>query len=207
MGEFEVIYHKPKPLFVRPKLLAHPHIPSALAGVNPRTIKGQAWWDVVRRKAYAENNHCCWACGAAAGENKDHPALEAHETYDTNYREALMVFKEVVALCHMCHSFIHSGRLAIMGALGKVSRKYARHLIDTRMELLLAAGGKPFYYTRGLQLLLHGSTEIGAKVRMAREGGVFRPRPRRFGVRWRMAFEGKEYASDGKNVRVLQVPD
>lgn len=194
MGEFEVDYIKPTSIFTRPLLLAHPHIPSAMAGVNPRTIKGQAWWDVVRREAYAKNNHCCWACGTPAGENRKHPALEAHETYDIDYREARMVFKEVVALCHMCHSFIHSRRLATMGAMGKIPKEYVKRVLDTRMALLLKAGGKPFYYTRELQLALSGHTALGAKLWMFREGGVFRPRPPRYGVSWRMVFEGKEYA-------------
>jgi len=92
-----------KPNFLRPELLQHGQIPRAMAGVAPRVVLGQEWWDVERRKAYAANNFCCWACGD--GDN----GLEAHEAYDINYVYYTMTFVCVTALCPLCHNFIHAG--------------------------------------------------------------------------------------------------
>lgn len=99
------------PNFTRPELLLHSTIPPSLVGINPRTIKGPDWWNVVRREAYAKNNYCCWACGIPKIDAKYHQWLEGHECYDFNVATRVATFTEVVALCHYCHSFIHKGGL------------------------------------------------------------------------------------------------
>lgn len=91
-----------QPKFKRPEILQHGQIPRPMAGVAPRVIFGQEWWDVERKKAYAANNYCCWACGA-------YDALDAHEVYDIDYMKLRMKFIEVVAVCRNCHMFIHAG--------------------------------------------------------------------------------------------------
>jgi len=116
-----------KPNFTRPKLLLHPPIPSQLRGVNPRTIKGQEWWDVVRRQAYGKNNYCCWACGMYC---LDTPGpLEAHECYNYDYGTYKASLKEIVALCCKCHSFIH-GRFRSMSE-GLETLRYGLEILNT----------------------------------------------------------------------------
>lgn len=97
--------------FPDPGILLHPNIPKPLHEVNPRSIKGQAWWDVQRQKAYTENSYCCWACAIHKSQAKFHQWLEAHENYSIDYKNGLVKVTEITALCHACHNFIHSGRI------------------------------------------------------------------------------------------------
>lgn len=119
-----------EPNFVRPELLLHPPIPRALHGVNPRTIRGQEWWDKVRKETYAKNNFCCFACGTYQ-LNGEGP-LHAHECYEYDYEkfEARMV--EVVALCSQCHDFVHWRRI-------KGSRRLME-IVERGLAILTKAG-------------------------------------------------------------------
>lgn len=100
-----------KPYFTRPELLLHPSIPLHLSGKNPRTIKGQEWWDVVRREAYRKNNYHCEACGVYQLDAEYKQTLDAHETYTYDYEKFEAYPSEVVALCYACHMFIHWRRM------------------------------------------------------------------------------------------------
>lgn len=145
-----------KPKFVRPELLLHPSIPPALSGVNPRTIKGREWWDLIRKKAYAGNNYCCWACGVY---QLDTPLgkLDAHECYeyDTEKFEARMT--EVVALCRECHHFIHWRRIYF--------KPYCKPILQHGLEILHAAGLQlPGGQLKHLWLIGGGHEFVGAEI-------------------------------------------
>jgi len=114
-------YKQPKPIFIRPELLLHPNIPKPLHGLNPRTILGTEWWDEKRQEAYKKNNYCCWACGVHKLNAKYHSWLEAHEYYDYEYEKGEAKLIEIVALCHSCHNFIHSGRMNMLLDSGEMS--------------------------------------------------------------------------------------
>ena len=120
-------------VFRRPELLLHPPIPHSLYTVNPRNIEGKAWWDEVRRKAYAENDYHCFACGAhqldVEGRNM---WLEAHECYDYDWINSEITFREVVALCPYCHKFIH-----FLGSLGK---RHLKEVLIHGIGVLTEAG-------------------------------------------------------------------
>ena len=98
---------------LKPELLQHPNIPKPLHGISPRTIKGQAWWDITRQEVYASTDYCCLACGVHKTEAKYHKWLEAHEDYTIDYNKGEVKINKIIPLCHSCHSFIHSGRLVV----------------------------------------------------------------------------------------------
>ena len=105
--------------FTKPELLLHPNIPLPMHGLSPRAIKGQKWWDLKRREAYANNNYHCYSCGVFADFDTERQRfrdlkLHAHECYDINYEQCFMELKEIVALCPFCHDYIHSGRMNAM---------------------------------------------------------------------------------------------
>lgn len=128
------------PKFRRPELLLHQPIPRPLHGTNPRVIRGAAWWNKQRVKAYKKNNYCCWACGIHKGSAKKHSWLEAHEVYDIDYREGRAVFKEVVALCVFCHGFIHQGRLAAQLDKGEITYSAYNEIIEHGFGIINVSG-------------------------------------------------------------------
>lgn len=106
----------------RPEILLHPNIPKPLHGINPRTIFGQEWWDRERHESYTRSEYRCLACGVHKTEAKYHRWLEAHELYDYDYHNGILTFKEIVALCHSCHNYIHSGRMQVLVNRGKMAQ-------------------------------------------------------------------------------------
>lgn len=110
----------------RPEILLCHNIPKPMHGLAPRVILGPVWWEQTRQAAYRSTAYHCVACGVYKYRARFRQWLEAHEVYDIDYLLGRMTFVEVVPLCHCCHNFIHSGRLAALLEEGKIShRKYA----------------------------------------------------------------------------------
>lgn len=105
------------------RLLLHPEIPPDLHGLNPRTILGNRWWAATRKKSYAQNNHKCWACDVNKKQARYHKWLEGHECYIFDYAINVATYQGTVALCHSCHSYIHSGRLFHLYTTNKISKR------------------------------------------------------------------------------------
>jgi hypothetical protein len=120
----------------RPEILLHPNIPKPLHGLAPRVIKGQEWWDVVRQETYAKAGYCCEACGVPKQDAEYHRWLEAHELYEIDYKAGRMVFKELVALCHACHNYIHSGRMQILVDKGEMDEEKMEHILKRGDKIL-----------------------------------------------------------------------
>ena len=160
--------------FPNPEYLTHPNIPKPLHGVNPRSVLGKEWWDTHRQEAYAKNNYCCWACGVHKTEAKYHQWLEAHESYDFNYRLGRANLKEIIALCHSCHNFIHSGRLQMLVNKGEYSAEKQDDILRHGYSVLSEANLKPF--------------DHGKPGKVARWG------------KWHIVIDGKKYYSKFKNI-------
>jgi hypothetical protein len=127
----------------RPEILQHPRLPMPLHGLNPRTIRGNEWWDQQRRAAYAANQYCCFACGVPAAQAKYESRLEAHEAYHIDYRGHRAEMIEIVALCHACHNFIHNGRLYNMLGSREISAEMFIDIMQHGFSVLKAGRLKP----------------------------------------------------------------
>lgn len=164
-----------KPRFTRPELLYHPSIPAPMHGVNPRTIIGKVRWDKVRRRAYARNNDCCWVCGVHRSKAPVKRWLEAHEIYDIDYRKGRMKLREIVALCRLCHSYVHRRRIEILVDKKKIQPKFLRRVLTHGNTILNRTGAKPWYNVEKVikEMAL-------SKVKW---------------TKWHLIFEGKKYYS------------
>lgn len=121
----------------RPHLLSSPNIPKPLHGLNPRTIMGREKWDIERRKVYETTDHRCAACGVHKSQTRKHKWMEAHEIFEIDYANGVANLKEIVPLCHFCHSFIHSGLLRVMARKRKVTANHVREVLRHGCNLLV----------------------------------------------------------------------
>ena len=160
---------------VRPEILLHPNIPKPLHGMNPRSILGQTWWNKQRQIAYAKEDYHCMACGVHKTNAKYHKWLEAHECYEFDYPKGIARMIEIVALCHCCHNFIHSGKLMMDYQSGRIT-------ID-RYDAILRHGEKIIMVVRNMK---------NPYIINEAEGLTD-------WSKWRLIIEGKEYYSQFKN--------
>lgn len=136
------------PDFARPEILCHPNIPKPLHGLNPRSILGDKWWDKKRKESYAHHNFHCWACGIHKKNAEFHKWLEAHEYYEYDYDFGRAKLVEIVALCHSCHNFIHSGRLWSLYNKGEIQGHKMLYILDRGMSILKDCGLQAFQFTQ-----------------------------------------------------------
>lgn len=117
------------PFKTEPGLLLHPNIPKPLHGLNPRTVRGVAWWDKMRAEAAWKSWNRCAACGVHKGKAKYHRWLEAHEAYNIDYKKGRVELERIVVLCHACHNYIHDGRMDYLVEDSKMT-------VERRAEIL-----------------------------------------------------------------------
>lgn len=184
--------------FWRPKLLASPNIPKPLHGVNPRTILGKQWWDDVRKKAYATHDYKCWACGVPKQNAEYYKHLEAHEDYDFNWQTGKVELREIVALCHSCHNFIHSGRLYSIYLGGEISKNKVTHILERGFDICLRNNIKPYFGSYLIQNLLLGYSEKEAMIDAKTKGWFAKVEAN--WDQWHLVIEGKQYFSPFKNI-------
>lgn len=130
MSDLKLDFSSLKTITGNPNILLAPPIPLPLHTVNPRNIKGEKWWDGVRHKAYEYNEGCCWCCGEHGGR------LEAHEIYEIEDEIYCMTLKAVVALCYICHMFVHRGFVHTQVVAGKMSKGEQMEIIGHGVGLL-----------------------------------------------------------------------
>ena len=103
-------------------ILLHPSLPPALHGTCPRTVMGRKWWDVKRKEAYAKHDYKCYACGVEKAESLGIAnRLDAHEEYEIRMEDKRTKLTGIVALCTICHSFIHRNRMNNLYDQGKMT--------------------------------------------------------------------------------------
>ncbi|PNX49307.1 MAG: hypothetical protein BV459_00205 [Thermoplasmata archaeon M11B2D] len=176
----------PKKFSPRPELLLHPNIPKPMHGLNPRTVMGKSWWDDKRQTAYRKTGYRCAACGIHKSDAKYYQRLEAHEFYSFDYQRGRMELIEIVALCHSCHMFIHSGLLAIQHETGEIPKKKYDDIIahgETILELADDASVENYHQLKA------NIVEYAETGKLARWSD------------WRLIIDGVEYEGKFKNIR------
>jgi hypothetical protein len=153
-------------------------------GVNPRTIIGKKRWDKVRVRAYNRNNDCCWVCGVHRSRAPVKRWLEAHEIYDIDYKKGRMKLREIVALCRLCHSYVHRRRIEILVDKKKIQPKFLRRVLAHGERILNRTGAKPWYNEAKMEKGIASS-----KVKWHK---------------WHLIFEGKKYYSKFKGPNAWQ---
>lgn len=125
---------------MRPELLLHPNVPKPLHGMSPRELLGDEWWDATRQWVYRNAEYRCQCCGVPKAEADYHQWLEAHETYHYDYAKGLATVDDIVALCHACHNYIHSGRLQVLYNKRQITREKYTHIMQRGDSILRMAG-------------------------------------------------------------------
>jgi hypothetical protein len=148
-----------------PEILSHPNIPKPMHGVNPRTVMGKEAWDKFRPEVYRKYNFHCACCGVHKSQAKKHKWLEAHESYDIDYRRKVLSINSIEPLCNYCHSFIHSGLLSIKLLSKERSVEEVREVLTDGAKIL-----------KKYELVMNrGTAELCSQLGVKWEGKVSRP--------------------------------
>jgi len=184
----------------QPKILLDGTIPRPLHGVNPRSIKGKAWWDRQRKRAYEHNNYHCHACGVHKRDARIFSWLEAHEIYEVNYEKCTMKFKGVVALCHACHSIVHAGRTTQLYLNGQIDHRRLKLFVTHGEGIFKHYNITPPVAFRFMQLIESGMSTTGAADVVDKEYTT-NPLDMRSWNRWKLYFNNKAYPPKYKSHR------
>ena len=157
-----------------PRLLLHCNIPKPLHEVNPRSIKGESWWNEQRFKVYEEQGNHCAACGVHKSQAEGKKQwLECHEIYEINWKKGRAFFIKLVALCPYCHKFIHSGRLQALYKKREIKKQEYLDIIKHGTDILEKEGLKQLWEER------HDQCEDSpgwGKWRLVFEGNYYKPK-------------------------------
>lgn len=95
-------------------------LPSAAWNCNLRTVLSKKGWDFIRKDAYSRAGGRCSVCNAETNR------LEAHEVWEFDKAEKKQILKDVIAVCHACHSVIHIGRTQLAGFEDKAIKHFEK---------------------------------------------------------------------------------
>ena len=84
-------------------------VPTSCWYNNLRHILSKRAWDYIRKDAYQKANGKCTICNAPKKR------LEAHERWSYDTTTHTQKLKDIIAICHNCHSVIHIGRTQLVG--------------------------------------------------------------------------------------------
>lgn len=163
-------------LVLRPDILLHPNIPAPLHGVAPRVVLGRKWWDKTRQEAYRSTDCHCLACGVHKTKAKLRQWLEGHELYEIDYARGRAKYIETVPLCHLCHCYIHDGRLLALLEKGEIHHSKYVTIIQHGEEVLRRAGLKRLSLVERDRLILEGELMEWGKWRLRIGRNLYPPR-------------------------------
>lgn len=83
-------------------------LPTGAFYSNLRTVLSKKAWDFVRNDAYSRYARTCAICGAKPKR------VEAHEVWNFDLETKTQTLKDVICVCHLCHSVIHIGRTQLV---------------------------------------------------------------------------------------------
>ena len=188
-----------------PEILLQRSVPAQLYGINPRTIKGSSWWDKKREEVYASTNYHCAACGVHRDNAKHYKRLEAHESFKFDDIEFVAELDRIVPLCHLCHNFIHFGRLQLIKASDSFISEVFLHglTVLSNSDVVLAQMLVNIYIERAERLKIDIS-KLGFEFKEVEKVSVLNTSKRKAVKRkdWRLLFEGIYY--DGKTNEQLR---
>ena len=79
-------------------------IPTGAFNFNLRSQFSKKAWDIIRKDAYQRADGKCSIC------NSPSIRLEAHEVWEFNKEKKIQKLKDVIGICHKCHTVIHINR-------------------------------------------------------------------------------------------------
>lgn len=88
-------------------------IPTGAFNFNLRSQFSKKAWDIIRKDAYQRADGKCSIC------NRPTLRLEAHEVWDFNIDKKVQKLKDVIAVCHSCHTVIHINRAHLTNEIDK----------------------------------------------------------------------------------------
>lgn len=158
---------------------------------------GDSKWNAIRKDAYARHGFRCFACGVAKAQAAFHKWLEAHEDYTIDYQKGRVEIREIVALCHACHNFIHSGRMFALASNADESMPIMKvwEILRHGFRVLTHAGCKlnPFAVQVALQLAEVSAPPDWADTAKLRRRLEPLPASSVPWAAWRLIFDGVEY--------------
>ncbi len=111
-------------------------VPSGCWKYNLRTILTKKQWDYISRDVRGSANGRCSIC------NSETKKLEAHEVWEYDEENAVIILKDVIAVCPDCHSVIHIGRTSLKGDVIRAEDHYMKvnncSYVEMRKQLGIA---------------------------------------------------------------------
>lgn len=95
-------------------------IPDGCWKYNLRNILPKKLWSFLRQDSYDRANGKCFICG------KKLKKFEAHEVWDYDSDNGVIILKDVICLCPLCHKTIHIGRTSLTDDYIKAQDNYIK---------------------------------------------------------------------------------
>lgn len=99
-------------------------VPSTSWYDNVRNALTKEEWDIVRKKAYRQDNYKCHICGSTGILQRSATwPVEAHEVWEYNDKTHVQKLVKIVSLCPICHHVKHMGLASINGQMEEVIKQ------------------------------------------------------------------------------------